>query len=94
MPKRENLWLSVSHKLPPESVWGRIGHPVKVEGGLAFIVAGNLPSSPLARGGRMYSLIRYDAASDTILPVPHYTFRDRKQAQDALIHYQAKEGEK
>lgn len=94
MPKRENLWLAVSHKLPPESVWGRIGHPVEVDGGLAFVVAGNLPSSPLAPGGRMYTIVRYDIASDTIQPVPHATFRDRKAAMDALTHYQEKEDKK
>lgn len=94
MPKRENLWLAVSHKLPPESKWGRIGHPVEVKGGYAFVVAGNLPPSPLAPGGRVYTVIRYDIASDTIEPVPRYTFRNRQTATDALFYYQAREGVK
>lgn len=98
MPKRENKWLKFSHHLPPESVWQRIGHPVAILGGFAFIVASSLPSSPLAKGGRIYMMMRYDAVADKIVQAgdngAEYTFRDRKQATDALIHYQARSSTK
>lgn len=93
MGKRENLWLKVSHLLPPESVWQRIGNPVRVKGGYAFVVATRVPSSPVMAGGTIHSIMRYDEAADTLVPAGDkpVRYRDNKSARDALIHYQARE---
>jgi len=93
MAKRENVWLKFSHLLPPESVWRRIGNPVPVKDGYAFIVATTVLNSPVMMGGTVYVIMRYDEAHDTLIRAGDkpMRYRDNKRARDALIQYRAKE---
>lgn len=96
MSRRDNLWLKFAHVLPPESLWGRIGNPVRVKDGYAFIVATKVPSSPVMRGGIVHTIMRYDETRDALVPADSgiRRYRGNKEARDALIHYQAREADK